>query len=163
MDDILLVNDTDKTDIYTVLDSFIKATANLKFTIEEEQENRINFLYIAITREKHRFVYDIYRKPTATDSLIPRESRHPHEHKLSAIRYLRNTNETYPTEEQNKQKEKCTIEHILLNNNYSPTALNTRINKSTMHDENPQQQKWAKFTYMGTETRFVTKLFQKAG
>jgi hypothetical protein len=120
-------------------------------------------LDIAITREKHRFVYDIYRKPTATDSLIPRESCHPHEHKISAIHYLHNSNETYPIEEQNKQEEKRIIEHILCNNNYSPTTLNTCINKSTRHDEHPQQQKWAKFTNMGTETRFVTKLFQKAG
>jgi hypothetical protein len=163
VDDILLIYDIEKTDIHTVLNSFNNATANLKFTIEEEEENRINFLDITITRGKHCFVYDIYRKPTATDIIIPRESCHPHEHKLSAIRYLRNRHETYPIAEQNKQKEKDIIEHVLRNNNYSPTTLNTRTHRNVGQDEHPQQQKWAKFTYQGTETRFVTKLFQKAG
>jgi hypothetical protein len=159
----LLIYDIAKTDIHIVLDNFNNATDNLKFTIEEEQEKHINFLDITIIRETHGFIYDIYSKPTATDNIVPRESCHPHEHKLSAIRYLRNRNETYPITEQNKQKEKDVIEHILRNNNYSRMTLNTRPHRRVRQDEHQQHQKWAKFTYMGTETRFITKLFQKAG
>jgi hypothetical protein len=147
--------------MHIALDSVNKANTNLQFTIEEEQENRINFLDIAITEEKRHSVNDRYRKPSATHCIIPRESCHPHEHKPCAIRYLRNRNETYPTEEQNKQNERRIFEHTLHNNNYDPTTLNKHKIKRTCHEERPQQQKWA--SYMGNETRFVTKLSQKAG
>jgi hypothetical protein len=152
VDDILLVYSTEETDMHIALDSFNKANTNLQFTIEEELENRIDFLDIAITKEKQHSVNDRYRKPTATRCIIPRQSCHPHEHKPCAIRYLRNRNETYPTEEQNKQNERHIIEHTLGNNNYDPTTLNTYKIKRTRHEERPQQQKWTKVTYMGNET-----------
>ena len=38
-----------------------------------------------------------YRKPTSTDILITSESNKPTEHKISAIRYLQDRNNTYPT------------------------------------------------------------------
>jgi hypothetical protein len=49
-----------------------------KFTIEEEKENKINFLDITISKENDNLSFDIYRKPTATDTIIPNDSCHPH-------------------------------------------------------------------------------------
>jgi hypothetical protein len=51
--------------------------------INDISKLRVNFLGIAFKRDKQ-----IYRKPTTTDSIIPRESCRPYEQKLSAIRYL---------------------------------------------------------------------------
>ena len=61
----------------------------------------------------------MYRKPTSTDILIPSESNHPTEHKISAIRYLQDRNNTYHTNTQSKQKERV-IQQILQNNHYDP-------------------------------------------
>jgi len=47
----------------------------------------------------------IYRKLTATDIIIPNDSRHPPKHKLAAIRYLSNRISTYPMNETEKRKE----------------------------------------------------------
>jgi hypothetical protein len=111
-------------------------------------------------KDNNRISFDIYRKPTTTDIIIPRESCHPMEQKLSAIRYIQNRNETYLTDPCCKQKEKHIIDHILRNNNYDSTSINTRKNRSMKNRSRTQKTKWAKFTYTGRETRFITKLFK---
>jgi len=58
----------------------------MKFTLEEERESRINFLDITIIKDGNNLSFDIYRKPTTTDTIIPNGSRHSREHKLMAIR-----------------------------------------------------------------------------
>jgi hypothetical protein len=53
--------------------------------------------------------FEIYRKPTQTDIIIPNDSCHPYEHKISAINYLINRVNTYSiTKEGNSQNKKYT-------------------------------------------------------
>jgi len=51
VDDILLVYIDNTTNIHNVLDEFNNPTPKLKFTLEEEQNNRISFLDITIKKE----------------------------------------------------------------------------------------------------------------
>ena len=88
VDDILIVYDKTITDKIEVFDSFNKIMPKMKFTIEKERENTINFLDITIEKEQDKLIFDIYRKPTTTDSIIPCDSCHPNEHKMTAVRYL---------------------------------------------------------------------------
>ena len=53
-------------------------------------------------------------KLTATDIIIPNNSRHPPEHKLSAIRYLTTRLSTYPMNETEKRKENDTIKQMFV-------------------------------------------------
>ena len=94
VDDVLLAYDTTVTDIHEVLHDFNKATQPMSFTIEKEENNQLNFLDITIKKGNQSLHYEIYRKPTSTDIIIPSESNHPTEHKISAIRYLQNRKET---------------------------------------------------------------------
>ena len=89
VDDILIVYNGKNTDIHKVLELFNNVSRTLSFTIEEEKDNSINFLDISIYKS-HTICFNIYRKPTATDIIIPKNSNHPPEHKMSAIRYLAN-------------------------------------------------------------------------
>jgi hypothetical protein len=82
------------------------------------------------------------------------------EQKLSAIRYLQTRNETYPTDPDRKLREKSIINHILRNNNYDSSIARRRYNEPTKSKPKTQKAKWAKFVYMGRETRFITKLFK---
>jgi hypothetical protein len=134
----------------------------MNFTTEEEVNNKINFLDITISKGNNNVSFDIYRKPTATDTIIPQDSCHPTEHKLAAIRYLINKNETYILKENNKQGESEIISHILHNNKYDTTTLNKRkrIYNKKEKETNTQNQKWSKFTYIRKETRSITKLFR---
>jgi hypothetical protein len=72
VDDILLVYDTNKADITDVFNSFNEATHPLHLTIENEQNNQINFLDVTISKENNLIKFDIYRKPTGTDIVTPK-------------------------------------------------------------------------------------------
>jgi hypothetical protein len=115
--DVLIVYDSDKTDISEVLNSFNTVS---HFTIEREQNKQIHFLDITIKKENTPMKFEIYRKPTSTDILIPLESCHPTEHKLSAIRYLQDRNNTYLTDTHKKQQEQQIIYQILIITTMTP-------------------------------------------
>jgi hypothetical protein len=95
VDDILIIYNQNKTNIEETLTEFNKQTTSIKFTIEKEQQNSINFLDLSIHRKKKQLEFGIYRKPTQTDTIIPNDSCHPHEHKVASINYLMNRVHTY--------------------------------------------------------------------
>ena len=63
--------------------------------MEEESDNKINFLDITISKEENNISFNTYRKPATTDTIIPSDSCHPLEHKFAAMRYLTNKLKTY--------------------------------------------------------------------
>ena len=86
-DDILLVYIDNTTNIHKLLDEFNNLTPKLKFTLEEEQNHQISFLDITIKKNHKGLSFDIYRKPTTTYIIIPKDSCHSNEQKTAAIRY----------------------------------------------------------------------------
>jgi hypothetical protein len=118
IDDILLIHDMQQTNICEVLDCF-EINRKLQFTLEEEENNALHFLDIRISRTDNNIQFSIYQKPMTTDTIIPYDSCHPTEHKLSAFRYLHNRNATYLLTSDNKQKETMIINHILQTNKYN--------------------------------------------
>ena len=107
-----------------------------KLTMETETDNNINFLYISIRKERNRLSVSIrvYRKPTATNVIIPKDSCHPPEHKHAAIRYLLNRMNSYSLNEDNKKTEYNSIDNILTSNGYE-TSIIKQFNKPA-HKEN---------------------------
>jgi hypothetical protein len=109
------------TNIHNVLDEFNNLIPKLKFTREEEQNNRISFLDITIKKNRKGPSFDIYRKPTTTEIIIPKDSCHPNEQKTAAIRYYRDRLQTYRLTPENRDKEKETVRQIMVNNKYDPS------------------------------------------
>jgi hypothetical protein len=68
----------------------------LKLTSELEENNKINFSDFTITKSHKSVETAVYRKPTTTDCIIPHDSYHPTQHKISGIRYLVNRMLDYP-------------------------------------------------------------------
>jgi hypothetical protein len=99
-----------------MINEFNTIHPTINFTIENEENNKLNFLDLAIHRKHNKLDYTIYRKPTATDILIHNSSCHPIEHKLASINYLINRRHSYPLSEQAKDTELNTIKTILQNN-----------------------------------------------
>jgi len=62
VDDILIIYNENITDVNQVLKSFNNITPSLTFTLEEEEENKLNFLDILIIKTKDKISFDIYRK-----------------------------------------------------------------------------------------------------
>lgn len=56
---------------------------NIKFTVEMQSNNYMNFLDLSILRNDNRFKFDIYKKSTQTDHLINFNSNHLYQHKFS--------------------------------------------------------------------------------
>jgi hypothetical protein len=144
VDDILIVHNKDTANIHDLFNVF-----NKKFTIEEGKENIINFLDITISKEKNNLSFEIYRKPTATDTITPNDSCHHHGHKLAIIRCLANRMETYNLNAINKKKENNMIQQILCNNKYDISILNKSTTTENKVKKNPSKTKWANFTYVG--------------
>jgi hypothetical protein len=67
--------------------------------------NKLNYLDITIEVTNNKFSFNICRKSTTTDLIIPNESCYPMEYKLAVIRYLHNRKDTYPISIEHKQEE----------------------------------------------------------
>jgi hypothetical protein len=86
--DILIVYNDTIRNIQDVSESFNDITSSIKFTMEKETENKINFLGVTIRKEQNTFTFSVHIKPITTDSIIPLDSCHPQEHKHAAINHL---------------------------------------------------------------------------
>jgi hypothetical protein len=75
--DILLVYDDNKTDIHELQAQFNSLSPTVKFSLEKEIDHHINFLDIKIYNNDNKLSFGIFRKPTATDVIIPTDSCHP--------------------------------------------------------------------------------------
>ena len=103
VDDILLIYNRHLIDIEDILSAFNSFSPSLKFTLELEKDNKLNFLDVTLEKTNTHFSYNIYRKPTTTDTIISMDLCHPLEHKMAAIRYLLNRASTYDLHRTNKR------------------------------------------------------------
>ena len=113
-----------------VINRLTSLSPTLTFTIEPERNKCVNLHDITI-RNDQKISFQIYRKPTATDIIIPRDSNHRPEHKQAAIKYLVNRLITYPLNDTNKETEYNTIKQILINNKYNSNILDKTIQTVT--------------------------------
>jgi hypothetical protein len=168
VDDILLVYNKTKTNIHDILSEFNKIHHNLQFTLEHENNNTINFLDVSISRKVDKLEFNIYRKPTITSTVIHASSCHPIENKKTAFNYLLNRAEKYPLSSTNRKAKLNIIKQIARENEYDNSILSKKTHKkqdinpldtpsvgNTQHDT-----KWVTFTYIGKETKHITKLFR---
>jgi hypothetical protein len=81
-DDIFIISDTDITTPEKTQNCKNKLHPNLEFTPTLQDNNRINFHDLVITRKPSTIETDIYRKSTTTDTTSNFTSNHPTEHKL---------------------------------------------------------------------------------
>ena len=71
---------------------------------------------------------------------------------------------TYNLTATDTQTEKDIIQQILINNKYDPNPIqdSKKKKKENLQKQDTERTKWAKFTYIGKETRFITKIFRKS-
>ena len=127
VDDILLIYNKHIIDIYEILNLFNSLSPNLKFSLEVETNNRLNYLDLTLINNHNGISHDIYRKPTATDTIIPMDSCHPLEQKMAAIRYFADRINTYELSKDKKQTEINTVKYVLRNNSYDASLLDKMI------------------------------------
>ena len=161
VDDIVIVYNENSTDVNEIHKTLNNMTPRIKFTLEKETHNQINFMDLTIRNINNKLFFNIYRKPTATDMIIPKDSCHPPEQKHAAIRHMINRMNTYRLNDHNKNIEYRTIEQIIINNDYETSVIQQLNNPKHKANTNNRKDSYAEFTYFGKETRAVTKLFKE--
>jgi hypothetical protein len=59
VDDILIVYKNEITNIHDVFNLFNNITPSMKFTLGKENDNKIKFLYITISKEENNIIQNI--------------------------------------------------------------------------------------------------------
>lgn len=88
--DGLIVSDQIIPIIHSILTDLKSINPKLSLSIEPEQNNKINFLDITITKHIDVIEFSICTKHTTTDIIIPANSCHQPKQKYSSTRYFLN-------------------------------------------------------------------------
>lgn len=132
VDDMFLI--IKKSKIRTTIQNINKAHETLKFTLENEVDNKIPFLDTLVIREGNTVHTNWYKKPIASGRLLNYLSSHPNNVKKNiatafAQRVIRLSHPKYHTQNY------TTIEEILSKNNYPPRMIRRIINNIKYVDQ----------------------------
>ncbi|XP_049857520.1 uncharacterized protein LOC126338559 [Schistocerca gregaria] len=169
VDDTLLLFDGTKDELEELLTSFNSLHNKIKFTIEHETNQSINFLDLTIVNEQQEHNLYIYRKPTYTDITIHESSHHPNTHKYAAFRSMLNRAHTLPLKPKALTQEIDTIKTIAINNGYSVKSIDKLskkiqtniIQKNTEKITTDTKQIFTSIPYLGTVSQKIANLFKK--
>lgn len=115
------------------LDTFLKFLNSLhsqiQFTIEIGNNATLNFLDLTLSITNNKIEFNIYRKPTYTDTVIHNTSNHPISQKHSAFHSMIHRLVNVPMSDNNFFTELSIIKQIAVNNGYDPNLVNKILNK----------------------------------
>ncbi|CAK1596620.1 unnamed protein product [Parnassius mnemosyne] len=133
VDDIIICWTGTRRQLDVFLNKINRVHDKIKFKLELEQDCSLNFLDLTITRKESSHVFQIYRKPTHTDTVIPASSCHPWQHKVAAFYCYINRLFTVPLSKENYLKELNIIYQIAVSNGFSKNLINNLIKKKQKH------------------------------
>ena len=102
---------------------------NMKFTLEVEDNGKLNFLDLTVSRHGNKIQFGIYRKPTATDIVIHATSHHPVTHKMAAFHSMIGRLLSVPLSLQDYYNELSIIKHIASSNGYKESLIDSILRK----------------------------------
>ena len=158
VDDILCCWTGTDRQLNIFLNYLNKLEPSIKFTLEIESNNSLNFLDLTISKLSNKHCFQIYRKPTHTDCTINFHSSHPWPHKLAAFNSMIHRLITIPLSQENFLSELKIIKQIAVNNDF-PISLIDRIlhrkqNIVLIHTylysprSPPESHQWLKLPYL---------------
>lgn len=133
----------------------------------------INFLDLKIDITTGTHVFEIYRKETFSDNIIPANSRHPNSHKLSCFHSMIHRLLNIPLQEDAFRKEVQIIKKIASNNGYDQTMVENMLRRKekqmvqhliypTRLENETLTTKWRRIPYMGNiSTKIANKLSKR--
>lgn len=136
VDDTFLVFDGTYRQIEVLLNYMNSLDPKIKFTMELEVNNSLNFLDLTVTKENNRFTYKIYRKPTTTDTVIHADSHHPYEQKMAAFNAFVYRMLTVPLKPEDRLEEINTIKYIAIANGYNSSVVDKIIKRQSSRIRN---------------------------
>lgn len=111
--------------------TFINSTKynSLQFTLEYENDGKLPFLDLLVTRKENKISLGIYYNPTATKRYITNDSYHPIQHKKAAFNSMVHRLIDIPLSPESYEEEQQHIYEVALLNGYESTMIDQLINK----------------------------------
>uniref|UniRef100_A0A8D9DWV2 Reverse transcriptase domain-containing protein n=1 Tax=Cacopsylla melanoneura TaxID=428564 RepID=A0A8D9DWV2_9HEMI len=129
VDDIFAVVNGTWRQIDILLEKINLIHPNITFTLEKEQDGKLNFLDLGVRKVAGRLNFSIYRKGTFTDCIISKSSNHPVNIKYAAFHSMLNRLISIPMDTDHYLKELGTIHLIAKNNGYKKSEINSILAK----------------------------------
>jgi len=166
VDDCFLSIRATKRQAGVILNHLNKLHPSIKFKMEVEENNVINFLDVKVIKAGNCLEFGIYRKPTQTDLVIPFQSNHPFQYKMAAFRSMVYRLLTYQLSSSEYDKEVKVIKHIAYVNGYDHTIVDNLIRKTRYKmlrgDKNDQDdKKYIPINYCGNNTQIIGNILKK--
>lgn len=169
VDDCFLLFNGSTSEVQNMLNSINNINSNINFTIEIEVNNRINYLDLWIGKNgDNSFSFDIYRKSTQTDHVIPANSCHSLSHKMAGFHSLLNRLLNIPMTADGILKELNTIKYLAMKNDYHPDLVDKMLCKkqSILRRNfaysglvNEPSKKFFSIPYIGDISQKISKIF----
>jgi hypothetical protein len=163
----LIVYNTEVTDVKITQSLFNQLHPQLKFTVELEDNNILNFRDLTCHRRHDHIYASVFRKPTATDTLIHYDTCHPNELKLAGINFLVSRIVTHPIPHSEVVNKTSISQHILNASGFNHVGIADKIKyikrKSSLNVTNSNQlpKKSVTLTYIGNDILSITRLLKK--
>ena len=126
VDDTFCIWDHSDEELQQFLAELNEYEENIKFTMEEEDQQMIPFLDIQCIRLENQLKTTVYRKPTSTFRLIDSQSAHPFSNKVGTLKCLI-TRAFRLCDPEYLEAELKTLTDIFQKNGYSESIINKSI------------------------------------
>ena len=106
-------------DIQILLDHVNSIRPSIQFTMEKEQDNKLPFLDVLVTRTEQGFRLSVYRKPTFTGQYFIFNSHHPYTVQKGIVRCLQHRAKNISSDTDAYHEEMISLRHNIHRNNYT--------------------------------------------
>nr|VZI38220.1 unnamed protein product [Spirometra erinaceieuropaei] len=137
---------------------------DIKFTMEEEENNQLAFLDVLVCRKDcGGLKTKVFRKATNTMQVLDFNSNHPIRHKHSCVRTLYRRVETHCSESEDKIAELQYLRRIFKANGYPRNFVNRCIHKIDQRPNRTDTKVWGALTYVKKVSEVVGRLLAPLG
>jgi hypothetical protein len=165
VDDVFIVYKGSEEEVNLFLNHINKVHKTIKFKLEVEKDNIINFLDVKVIKKGSKLEFGVHRKPTQTDLIIPKDSNHPMSYKMASFRSLVYRLLTHNLSHSEFLKEKNTIKQIAINNGYDSNIIDNLIRKTKfklIHPTEKEKKQFIPFGYVNKYSESIGNIFKQA-
>jgi len=172
VDDIMEAIPAGKLDELTNFLNTVDETGNIKFTHEEEEQNKLPMLDVLAHRQEDGTIKTtVYRKKTHTDQYLNFDSHHPIYQRLGVARTLLDRANNIVTEKDDKTVEEKHIAEALKQNKYpkwtiktTKQAIENKEKKTTQKNKDQEKSKGQVILpYIQGTTEKLIKIYKNYG
>lgn len=131
VDDVFVCFDGSNRQLNNFVEHINSLNPKIQFSTENELEDTLCFLDLKIKKMGNSLVFDVYRKPTFTDTTIPVDSLHHPAQKMAAFNSMIHRALSLPLSQANLKKEIETITQIATNNGFDRQLIYQILKRRT--------------------------------